>query len=240
MFVRPENFQQNVRKNKDTLKEQAAFITEEIVQRGGIAKTFDFRCMVIMAQWLAEQGGYTMTPEGNNPGNAVEKGDAGTFTRSYNTELNRKTGVREKRPDVKFAKYSSMIYARKRKFDLLQRNWSTAYQAVLTGASCDAYTSGLFPGGNGDYATETKEKYMSGMRFRLNQVVSHFIMTAEDDIKECEGMVSAIPATPPTNVSLDYRNSIELNKNMVSVLKMLLDSLKELEKRVKAGGRIQP
>jgi len=107
MYVKQENFPENVRRNKVVLKELAALITEEIQSRSSPPTGWDFRFLVIVAQWLIEQGGYTMTPEGNNPGNVVGTGDAGFFTRSYNTEF--VNGVRVPRPDVKFAKYSTII-----------------------------------------------------------------------------------------------------------------------------------
>ena len=239
MYVKQEKFHENVRKNKEVLKELAAFLTEEIQGRSSAPAGWDFRFLVMVAQWLVEQGGYTMTPEGNNPGNVVGTGDAGFFTRPYNTEF--VNGIRVPRPYVKFAKYSSMKYATKKKFDHLRDNWNAAYQAILTGASSDAYVSGLYPGYPKNYATAFKASYISGVRYRLIRTVEQYIMAAEDDIKEIDEMARAIPGNAPSpEASLDYRNNVDLNKNMRSVLENLRDSLKAVRQRVKAGQNIQP
>lgn len=240
MLVKQENFAKNVRQNKQVLKEIAGFLTEIIQRRGGTVSGWDFRFMVMVAQWLVEQGGYTMTPEGNNPGNVVAKGDLGTFTRSYNYEKD-KDGNPVHRPDVKFAKYSTMKIGTETKFDILMRNWLGAYQALMNGDSSDAYVNGLYPGYPKNYATASKSSYVNGVRFRLTRVVGDYILAAEDDMKEMQQMASTIPDTPPApGESLDYRNSIDLNKNMQSVIQNLIESLKELQKRVTAGGKIQP
>ncbi|HYJ92435.1 MAG TPA: hypothetical protein VEV84_14090 [Pyrinomonadaceae bacterium] len=237
--VKPEEFQTNVRQNKQVLKDLAALITEEINRRSTPPAGWDFRFMLIVAQWLIEQGRYTMTPEGNNPGNVVGAGDAGSFTRPYNTEF--VDGKRVPRPDVPFARYSSMQLATKIKFDALQSNWPGAHQAVMTGGSADEYANGLYPGFPKNYATAPRGDYASGMRIRLKQLIPHYILTCEDDIKEIDQMAGGISGTPPpSGTSLDYRNDLTLNKNMRSVLENLRDELKKLEQRVKANGRVQP
>src|SRR5689334_14911046 len=109
MFVKPEEFQKDVRSNKQVLKDLAGLITEEMQTRKEPPNGWDFRFMILVAQWLVEQGGYTTTPEGFNPGNVVGSGDAGYFQRSYNTEF--RNGVRVPAPEVKFASYSSMKVA---------------------------------------------------------------------------------------------------------------------------------
>jgi hypothetical protein len=240
MYVKQENFHLNVRQNKAVLKELAAFLTGFIQRRSNhVPAGWDFRFMVIVAQWLVEQGGYTMTPEGNNPGNVVGVGDAGFFTRPYNTEF--VNGVRVPRPDVKFARYSSMQYATEKKFDHLQNSWPAAYQAVLNGNSAEAYVSGLYPGHPKNYATAPKADYVNGVRYRLKRTIEQYIMSAEDDIKEMDELAGNIPDTPPpSGTSLDYRNNVDLNRNMRSVLENLVQALKDLQKRVKAGGNIQP
>src|SRR5260221_2527419 len=101
MLVKQENFAQNVRKNKDVLKALASLLTTEIQKRSSAPSGWDFRFFLPLAQWLCEQGGYTMTPEGFNPGNVMGKGDAGSFKRSYNTEFI--NGVRKPVPEAKFA-----------------------------------------------------------------------------------------------------------------------------------------
>jgi hypothetical protein len=54
-------------------------------------------------------------------------------------------------------------------------------------------------------------------------------------------MARAIPGNAPSpDASLDYRNNVDLNKNMRSVLENLRDSLKDVRQRVKAGQNIQP
>jgi len=239
MYVKQEVFSKNVRSNKVVLKELAALITEEIQSRSSPPAGWDFRFLLIVAQWLIEQGGYTVTPEGNNPGNVVGTGDAGFFTRSYNTEVD-VNGVRVPRPDVKFAKYSTMKYAITRKFDHLRDSWPSAYHAVLTGASSDAYVKGLYPGYPKNYATESQAKYVYGMRLRLKGTVPHYILACEDDIKEIDELATGIPSmTPSPGESLDYRNSVILNKNMRSVLEQLLGELKKVQERVNAGKGVQ-
>jgi len=56
MSVKPEEFHRNVRQNKQVLKELAALITAEIQKRSGPASGADFRFLIIVAQWLIEQG----------------------------------------------------------------------------------------------------------------------------------------------------------------------------------------
>lgn len=240
MFVKQENFQSDVRNNKAVLKELASFLTEIIQRRSQAPAGWDFRFLIVVAQWLVEQGGYTMTPQGNNPGNVVGVGDAGYFQRPDNHEYD-KDGNWVLRPDVKFAKYSSMKVATEKKLDIMKEKWLPAYQALLNGDSCEAYVAGLFPGYPKNYATASKAKYTEGVRYRLKRTIEQYIMAAQDDLKELDQMALKIPDNPPApNESLDYRNSIDLNKNMRSVIENLIDSLKELQKRVNAGGRIQP
>jgi hypothetical protein len=240
MSVKPEEFHLNVRKNKQVLKELAGLITEEIQRRSSPQAGWDFRFLIIVAQWLIEQGRYTMAPEGNNPGNVVGKGDAGSFTRPYNKEYNPKTGVYEPRPDVPFARYSSMRYATTRKFDHLRDSWPLALQALLAGGSSDSYVHGLYPGRGKDYATAPKSGYASGMRIRLKQLIPHYILACEDDIKENDETAATIPGRTPTpGESLDYRNDLTLNKNMRSVLEHLLSELKDVQTRVNAGKGVQ-
>lgn len=240
MFVKQENFSANIRQNKEVLKELAAFLTDIIQRRSSAPTGWDFRFLVIVAQWLVEQGGYTMNPKGNNPGNVVGTGDAGFFYRPDNHEYD-KDGNWVPRPDVKFAAYSSMKVATEKKFDIMKEKWLPAYQAVLNGSSCEVYVSGLFPGYPKNYATASKAAYTNGVRIRLKRTIEQYIMAAEDDMKEVKQMALNIPDTPPApGASLDYRNSIDLNKNMQSVIQNLIDSLKELQNRVNAGGNIQP
>lgn len=88
MFVKPEILtDSNVRQYKSELKSLAVLLTEEIQKRKAAPAGCDFRFFLPLAQWLIEQGGYTMTPEYNNPGNVVERGDEGTFTRPKNKEV---------------------------------------------------------------------------------------------------------------------------------------------------------
>ena len=239
MSVKPEEFPSSVRNNKPVLKELAALVTEEIQARSSPASGWDFRYMIIVGQWLIEQGRYTMNPEGNNPGNVMGTGDAGFFTRWYNTEI--RNGVRVPVPEAKFAAYSSMKLATTVKFDKLRDRWPQAYLAVLTGGSSDQYVSGLYPGAPKNYATATKASYMSGLRFRLKEhVIPHYILACEDDIKEIDELGSKIPGqAPKSGESLDYRNDAQLNRNMRSVLVNLLDELKKVQQRVKAGKGVQ-
>jgi hypothetical protein len=240
MYVKPEDFHKNVRGNKIVLKELAALITVEIQSRSSPPAGFDFRFLIIVAQWLIEQGGYTMTPQGNNPGNVQGTGDAGFFQRPDNREGDAK-GVRHPAPEAKFAKYSSMKHATTKKFDVLRDKFSSAYHAVLTGASSDSYANGLYlPGYPNNYATARQAEYVYGMRFRLQQTVPHYILACEDDIKEIDEMAAGLPSsTPAPGESLDYRNNITLNKNMRSVLEQLLDQLKKVQGRVNDNQGVQ-
>ena len=68
-------------------------------------------------------------------------GDAGFFTRSYNTEFI--NGVRVPVPEAKFAAYSSMKLATTIKFDKLRDRWPRAYQAVLNCAKGEETGSGI-------------------------------------------------------------------------------------------------
>ena len=238
MFVKQETFDQDVRKNKQELKDLASFLTIEIQSRSAPPASWDFRFMTMVAQWLVEQGGYTMTPEGNNPGNVVGTGDAGFFTRPYNTEF--VDGVRVPRPNVKFARYSSMEYATRKKFDILRDRWPLAYQAILTGDSSQNYVSGLFPGHGKDYATASRGSYISGVAFRLKRVVAHYILACQDDIKEVdEASATMQPGVAQGSDTLDYRNDPSMNKNARALLENLLGELKKLQDRVNKGDRIQ-
>lgn len=237
--VSPENFHTNVRQNKQVLMELASLITEEIIKRSGPPSGFDFRFMIIVAQWLIEQGRYTMTPEGNNPGNVVGTGDAGFFTRSYNTEY--RNGVRVPAPEVKFAKYSSIKLATAIKFDKLRERWPIAYQAVLRGRSSDEYVNGLYPGTPKNYATAPQSTYSSGMRFRLNQhVIPHYILACEDSIKELDNMaLNILGRTPIPGESLDYRNSVQMNQNTRTWAEYQLSELKKVQARAKSRQPLQ-
>lgn len=237
MSVRPEQFHLDVRRNKVVLKELAALVTEEIVRRSSTTGGWDFRFMLIVGQWLIEQGRYTMRPEGNNPGNVMGKGDAGFFQRSYNTEFI--DGKRVAVPEAKFAAYSSMQVATAVKFDKLRDRWPAAYTAVLAGASPEAYVKGLYPGPPRNYATAPLAGYVSGLRIRLNRhVIPHYIMACEDDVKEV-GEIGAAGRTPAPGESLDYRNNAQMNRNMQALGGALLAGLREVQKRVKAGGGVQ-
>jgi len=239
MSVKPEEFQKNVRSNKSVLKEIAALITEELQTRIDPPSGWDFRFALIVAQWLVEQGRYTMEPQGYNPGNVMGSGDAGYFTRPDNTEV--VDGVRVPRPDAHFAAYSSMKVATRVKFDTLRDRWPQAYSALLRGASSDEYVNGLYPGKPKNYATESQAKYVSGLRWRLRQqVIPQYILTCQDDIKEMDEMARKIPdRTPLPGESLDYRNDVKMNQNMRSVLVHLLDELKKLQQRVNSGKGVQ-
>ncbi|MEP7075486.1 MAG: hypothetical protein ABI878_06715 [Acidobacteriota bacterium] len=238
MFVKQENFEQNVRANKVVLQELSTFLTGHIQSRSSILPSWDFRFMTMVAQWLVEQGGYTMNPEGNNPGNVVGTGDIGFFTRPYNTEFVK--GKRVPRPDVKFAKYSSMDYATNKKFEILADRWPLAYQAILAGSPSAVYVNGLFPGHGKDYATAARVDYVNGVTFRLKRTVAHYILACEDDMKEVDENASRIGNAPPApGESLDYRNDAGMNKNSRSMLEGLLAELKKLQERVKTGQAIQ-
>jgi hypothetical protein len=239
MSVKPEQFHLNVRRNKQVLKELAALISEEILKRSGPTRGWDFRFMTIVAQWLVEQGRYTMTPEGNNPGNVMGVGDMGFFKRKGNTEVI--NGVRVHRPDAKFAAYSSMKLGTATKFDKLRDRWPFAYETILKGGSSDQYVNGLYPGYPKNYATASHASYAFGIRFRLkDQVIPHYILACEDDMKEIDKMALGIPGrTPIPGESMDYRNSVKLNRNLRSMMEHLLSELKKVQARVKARQGVQ-
>jgi hypothetical protein len=239
MLVKQETFAQNVRKNKDVLKALAALLTEEIQGRSSPPASWDFRFFLPLAQWLCEQGGYTMTPEGYNPGNVMGNGDAGYFQRSYNTEFI--NGVRKPVPSAKFAKYSTMKVGTAATFNHLQEKWPMTHLTILKGGSSDDYVRGLYPGAPRNYATAPQSSYMSGLRFRLKRVVENYLQTAEDDLKECDELAAAIPGkSPAAGESLDYRNDVGMNKNTRALLENLIAALKDCQKRVNAGQNVQP
>ncbi len=103
-------FRQNVRKNKGLLKSLASLLTNEIVKRSSAREPahLDFRYILPLAQWMVEQAGYTIKPEGNNPSNVMGSGDLGTFHRAKNKEV--RNGKREIVP-ADFANYSNMEVA---------------------------------------------------------------------------------------------------------------------------------
>jgi hypothetical protein len=239
--VRPENFYQNVRRNKVILGELSGLISSEIQSRAPFnsSVSWDFRFMIIVAQWLVEQNKYTMTPTGNNPGNVQGYGDQGYFTLAKNQEVI--NGKRVLVPDAKFARYSSMEYATKVKFDLLKEKWPLAYQAVLQGDKVEKYGNGLFPGKPKNYATADWSSYVGGLRWRMiNHVVPHYIAACEDDIKELKARDSQRGGKKGgQGQSLDSGNDPTMNQNTINVGVNMLSELKKLLTRIKTNKGIQ-
>jgi hypothetical protein len=234
MFVLPEKFSENVRKNKVVLRELIALLTTEIQSRSPSGREFDFRFVLPLAQWMCEQGGYNTAPLGNNPGNVDGKGDAGSVFRENRTE--RKKGVVVNYPKAPFAAYSSMTVATKAKFDHLLSNWFNAYLSVLYGGSVESYVSGLYPGKGRDYATAEQTDYLPGMRFRMGQLLEHLRLSLEDDRKELEAQVPLFPVARGA-----ARPVFELTDHSVKNLKARaaigaeLAALSEVESRFREG-----
>lgn len=175
-------FRQNVHKNKGLLKDLRTLLTNEIQRRKPREpQHLDFRFLLPLAQWLCEQGGYTIKPKGNNPGNVMGKGDMGEFHRADNTEI-----VEGKAQNVpaNFAQFSSMEAGTKATFNHLQERWFGAYTQILDGGSPEAFVRGLYPGHGKNYATQFQSVYTAGVRFRLGKIIEDYIAVLEDDVKD--------------------------------------------------------
>lgn len=181
-------FRQNVHENKDLLKNLQRLLTNEIQRRKPRDPEYiDFRFLIPLAQWLCEQGGYTITPKGNNPGNVMGKGDLGVFERKDNKEVGENV-VRDKDgfTPANFAQFSSMEAGTKATFNHLQELWFLAYIQILDGGSPEAYVRGLYPGKGKDYATQYQSVYTSGVRLRLGKIIEDYILVYQDDLKDLE------------------------------------------------------
>lgn len=177
-------FRQNVHGNKGLLKDLRTLLTNEIQRRKPREpQHLDFRFLLPLAQWLCEQGGYTIKPKGNNPGNVMGKGDMGEFDRPDNMEV--VEGVSKNVP-AKFAQYATMESGTKATFNHLQERWFNAYAQILEGGSPEAYVRGLYPGKGKDYATQFQSVYTSGVRLRLGKIIEDYLAVLEDDMKDLE------------------------------------------------------
>jgi hypothetical protein len=183
-------FRQNVHGNKGLLKDLRTVLTNEIQRRKPREpQHLDFRFLIPLAQWLCEQAGYTMKPEGNNPGNVMGNGDMGQFERKNNIE------VVKGKPTVvpaKFANYSTMEVGTKATLNHLQERWFGAYTQILDGGSPEAFVRGLYPGHGKDYATQFQSVYTSGVRFRLGKIIEDYIAVLEDDIKDIDKEIALV------------------------------------------------
>ncbi|MBS1795169.1 MAG: hypothetical protein JSS81_15025 [Acidobacteria bacterium] len=183
-------FRKNVHGNKDLLKDLRRVLTNEIQRRKPREpEHLDFRFLLPLAQWLCEQGGYTMKPKGNNPGNVMGKGDLGDFNRPDNIEI---VGGKEKNVPAKFAQFSTMEAGTKATLDHLQERWFGTYTQILDGGSAEAYVRGLYPGRGKDYATQFQSVYLAGVRHRLANIIQDFISVIEDDLKEADRDLESI------------------------------------------------
>lgn len=185
-------FRQNVPKHKALLKDLAYLLTNEIQKRKGKEPYhLDFRYLLPLAQWLCEQGGYTIKPAGNNPGNVMGDGDMGRFHRSDNTEI--VDGVPKNVP-ANFARFSNMEAGTRATFEHLKDRWFNTYIQILEGGSVEAYVSGLYPGPGKNYATQFQSVYTSGVRVRLRHIVEDYLLVFEDDLKDWD---NESPVTVP-------------------------------------------
>lgn len=183
-------FQRNVHKHKGLLKDLRQLLTNEIQRRKmREPEHLDFRFLLPLAQWLCEQGGYTITPKGNNPGNVMGKGDIGKFNRSDNIEI---VEGKEKNVPADFARFSTMEAGTRATFDHLQERWFGAYTQILEGGSPEAYVKGLYPGRGKNYATQFQNVYTSGVRFRLGKIIEDYLAVYQDDLKDVEKELAAI------------------------------------------------
>ena len=177
-------FRQNVHKNKGLLKDLRTLLTNEIQQRKPREpQHLDFRFLLPLAQWLCEQGGYTIKPKGNNPGNVMGKGDMGDFHRPDNMEV---VGGKSVNVPANFAQFSSMEAGTKATFNRLQERWFGAYTQIIDGGSAEAFVRGLYPGYGKNYATQLQNIYTSGVRLRLGKIIEDYIAVLEDDIKDID------------------------------------------------------
>jgi len=185
MVLEHWTFRQNVRQNKALLKDLAELLTDEIQNHSGREPVYlDFRFLLPLAQWLSEQGGYTMTPKHrNNPGNVMGRGNEGSETDNKNHEVNQATGEEEIQPGT-FALYSSMTVGTAATFKRMSENWWIAYRAILDGGTPERFVMGLYPGPGKNYATRFQGDYLAAVRYRVKNLIQDFISVAEDDIKE--------------------------------------------------------
>lgn len=177
-------FRRNVHQNKDLLKDLRTLLTNEIQRRKPREpQHLDFRFLLPLAQWLCEQGGYTIKPKGNNPGNVMGKGDLGDFHRPDNQEV---VGGKSVNVPANFAQYSTMEAGTKATFDHLRERWFGTYTQMLDGGSPEAYVRGLYPGPGKNYATQFQSVYTSGVRLRLGKIIEDYTAVLEDDLKDLE------------------------------------------------------
>ncbi|CAN5411741.1 hypothetical protein BH10ACI1_BH10ACI1_16940 [soil metagenome] len=188
MVIENWTFRQNVHNNKGLLKDLRILLTNEIQGRKPREPQYlDFRFLLPLAQWLCEQGGYTITPKGNNPGNVMGKGDLGVFERKDNKEVGENV-VRNKDgfTPANFAQFSSMEAGTKATFNHLQERWFGTYTQILDGGSAENYVKGLYPGHGKDYATQYQSVYTSGVRVRLGNIIEDYIAVLQDDLRDLE------------------------------------------------------
>jgi hypothetical protein len=68
-------------------------------------------------------------------------------------------------------------------FEHLKNNWFSAFIAAVQGGSPEAYVAGLYPGLPNNYATQVQSLYLTGVRYRLGNIIDDFLLIVEDDIK---------------------------------------------------------
>ena len=232
-------FGQNVRKNKALLKALAELLKNEISKRNAASKPayLDFRFLIPVAQWMVEQGGYTITPQGNNPGNVMGTGDAGTFHRAKNHEV---IGGKSVLKPADFAKFSTMEVGTAVTFNHLKEYWFGAYNQILTGGSSNLYVAGLYPGAPKNYATALQADYTSGIRFRLSQAIEDFILIVKDDIKELDNEISMSPSEFGSPTVFGGIQKDENQKQEKVKLEEQLKELLQIQTRHKKGESLQP
>jgi hypothetical protein len=224
----------NVRKKKDLLKALANLLTREIQKRSTARDPLylDYRFLLILSQWLAEQAGYTIDPAGNNPGNVMGGGDAGSFHRSTNHEVvNGKLTV----VPADFAAYSTIEAGTSATFEQLWDKWPVAYNALMNGGSMELYVQGLYPG-RGNYATQPHSTYLGRLRFRLSNCITDYIEVAKDDLKQVNEFVAGLGKSGGTDVD-QATGQAEMMK---AVFEDTLTELQAIQVRVRAAHDIQP
>jgi hypothetical protein len=232
-------FRQNVHKKKDLLKSLAALLTAEIQTRSS-AKATDFRFLLPLSQWLVEQAGYTITPQGNNPGNVMGSGDAGTFNRPNNTEI---VGGKRVNVPADFANFSTMEAGTTATFDRLKMNWPAAHAAILAGGSAEDFVTGLYPGKGKNYATQLQGVYLSGIRFRLKNMIDDYISVNEDDKKDG---LAKLPGEviqflrDPVGAAERVVGDMDAQDKADAQADTAITELKEIAKRLKAGKDLEP
>jgi uncharacterized Zn-binding protein involved in type VI secretion/flagellum-specific peptidoglycan hydrolase FlgJ len=130
--------------------------------------TNQFKSLYVIAQYRMENG-FNLDPPGNNPFNIKGKGDAGQV--SYLTTEYVKD--KPQKMEQSFASYSTIEKGFEGYFDLLNKNFPTAYNALSDNSkNVSDFANGLMNGTMGAYATDPN--YADNMKTMLKGVTKDF------------------------------------------------------------------